>query len=198
MERVYIDCCSWDGVEYNEEIGHVIGLDLSSNYLYGSMLSNSSLFSLVHLRRLNLADNHFNSSQIPSDFGHLFGLTYLNLSSSSFSGQIPLNILVLSKLTFLDLSNNSKLHLRSLQGLVQNLTRLKDLSLKYVQISPPVPKILGNLSCLRTLDLTYCGLHGEFCEKTKCNKHSGERERERERENQESKLCEISELINQK
>ncbi|KAM3704805.1 hypothetical protein ACB098_03G032800 [Castanea mollissima] len=126
------------------------------------MLSNSSLFSLVHLRRLNLAYNHFNSSQIPSGFGRLSGLTYLNLSASSFSGQIPLNISELSKLTSLDLSYNFMLHLRSLQGLVQNLTRLKDLSLRYVQISSPVPEILGNLSCLRTLYLTRCGLHGEF------------------------------------
>ena len=162
VEGVDTDCCSWDGVECDEETGHVIGLDLSSSCLYGSMLSNSSLFSLVHLRRLNLACNDFNSSQIPPGFSRLSGLTYLNLSASSFSGQIPLNISVLSKLTFLDLSNNSKLHLRSLQGLVQNLTSLEDLSLRYVQISSPVPEILGNLSCLRTLDLTDCGLHGEF------------------------------------
>ncbi|XP_075657645.1 receptor-like protein 7 [Castanea sativa] len=162
VEGVDTDCCSWDGVECNEETGHVIGLDLSSSCLYGSVLSNSSLFSLVHLRRLNLAYNHFNSSQIPSGFSRLSGLTYLNLSASSFSGQIPLNISELSKLTSLDLSYNFMLHLRSLQGLVQNLTRLKDLSLRYVQISSPVPEILGNLSCLRTLYLTGCGLHGEF------------------------------------
>ncbi|CAL9006623.1 unnamed protein product, partial [Prunus brigantina] len=39
-------CCSWDGVECDEMTGHVIGLDLSSSYLYGSFDSNSSLFSL--------------------------------------------------------------------------------------------------------------------------------------------------------
>uniref|UniRef100_A0A7N2L5X8 Leucine-rich repeat-containing N-terminal plant-type domain-containing protein n=1 Tax=Quercus lobata TaxID=97700 RepID=A0A7N2L5X8_QUELO len=162
VEGVDTDCCSWDGVECNEETGHVIGLDLSSSCLYGSMLSNSSLFSLVHLRRLNLAYNHFNSSQIPSGFSRLSRLTYLNLSNSSFSGQIPSKFSELSKLTSLDLSFNSELHLRSLQGLVQNLTGLKDLGLRYVQISSPVPEILGNLSCLRTLYLTGCGLHGKF------------------------------------
>ena len=162
VEGVDTDCCSWDGVECDEETGHVIGLDLSFSCLYGSMLSNSSLFSLVHLRRLNLAYNDFNSSQIPSGFSRLSGLTYLNLSASSFSGQIPLNISVLSKLTSLDLSFNSELHLRSLQGLVFNLTSLKDLGLRYVQISSPVSEILGNLSCLRTIYLTGCGLHGEF------------------------------------
>ncbi|XP_065636617.1 receptor-like protein 7 [Quercus suber] len=162
VEGVDTDCCSWDGVECNEETGHVIGLDLSSSCLYGSMLSNSSLFSLVRLQRLNLAHNNFNFSQIPSGFGHLTRMTYLNLSNSSFSGQIPSKFSKLSKLTSLDLSYNSKLHLGSLQGLVQNLTSLEDLSLRYVQISSPVPEILGNLSCLRTLYLTGCGLHGEF------------------------------------
>nr|XP_023919112.1 receptor-like protein 12 [Quercus suber] len=162
VEGADTDCCLWDGVECNEETGHVIGLDLSFGCLYGSMLSNSSLFSLIHLRRLNLAYNDFNSSQIPSGFSRLSGLTYLNLSTSSFSGQIPLNISVLSKLTFLDLSYNYELHLRSLQGLVQNLPSLEDLRLSLVQISSPVPEILGNLSCLRTLDLSDCGLHGEF------------------------------------
>ncbi|KAM4119111.1 hypothetical protein ACJW30_03G035000 [Castanea mollissima] len=162
VEGVDTDCCSWDGVECNKETGHVIGLDLSSSCLYGSMLSNSSLFSLVHLRRLNLAYNRFNSSQIPSGFSRLSGLTYLNLSASSFSGQIPLNISELSKLTSLDLSYNSMLHLRSLKGLVQNLTSLEDLSLRYVQIPSPVPEILANLSSLRTLHLTDCGMYGEF------------------------------------
>ncbi|CAL8107737.1 unnamed protein product [Prunus armeniaca] len=38
-------CCSWDGVECDEMTGHVIGLDLSSSYLFGSFDSNSSLFS---------------------------------------------------------------------------------------------------------------------------------------------------------
>ena len=46
------NCCSWDGVECDEVTGHVIGLDLNSSCLYGSIDSNSSLFHLVHLQRL--------------------------------------------------------------------------------------------------------------------------------------------------
>ncbi|CAL5393882.1 unnamed protein product [Camellia sinensis] len=44
------NCCSWDGVECDEDTGHVIGLDLSSSFLHGSINSSSSLFSLVHLQ----------------------------------------------------------------------------------------------------------------------------------------------------
>jgi hypothetical protein len=31
------DCCSWDGVECDGDSSHVIGLDLSSSFLYGSI-----------------------------------------------------------------------------------------------------------------------------------------------------------------
>jgi hypothetical protein len=95
------DCCSWDGVECDEVTGHVIGLDLNSSCLYGSINSNSSLFHLVHLQRLNLADNHFNYSQIPSTVSNLSKLTYLDLSYSMFSSQIPLQVSQLSQLSSL-------------------------------------------------------------------------------------------------
>ncbi|KAM5556504.1 hypothetical protein ABKV19_024072, partial [Rosa sericea] len=77
-------CCTWDGVECDEHTGHVIGLDLRSSCLYGSIHSNSSLFSLVHLQRLNLADNHFNYSQIPTSIRNFPRLTHLDLSASVF------------------------------------------------------------------------------------------------------------------
>jgi len=126
------------------------------------MVSNSSLLRLVQLQRLNLADNDFNFSQIPSEFSRLSRLTYLNLSNSLFSGNIPSKFSDLSKLTSLDLSYNSRLHLRSLKDSVQNLTGLKDLRLRYVQISSPVPEILSNLSGLTTLYLVGNGFYGEF------------------------------------
>ncbi|XP_058202576.1 receptor-like protein 7 [Rhododendron vialii] len=95
-------CCSWDGVKCDQDTGHVIGLDLSSSFLHGSINSNSSLFTLAHLHSLNLADNEFNFSEIPSRIGHLFRLTSLNLSKSGFFGQIPSEISSLSKLVILD------------------------------------------------------------------------------------------------
>ncbi|KAF9665291.1 hypothetical protein SADUNF_Sadunf16G0107400 [Salix dunnii] len=114
------DCCSWDGVECDRDSRHVIGLDLSSSCLYGSIDSNSSLFHLVQLRRLNLADNDFKNSEIPSEIRNLSRLFHLNLSMSVFSGQIPAEILELSKLVSLDLGANSlKLQKTGLQHLVK-------------------------------------------------------------------------------
>ncbi|KAL7250033.1 hypothetical protein ACSBR1_012100 [Camellia fascicularis] len=163
------NCCSWDGVEC-DDTGHVIGLDLSSSFLHGSINSSSSLFSLVHLQRLNLAYNDFNYSRIPSEISHLSELTSLNFSSSVFSGQIPLEISKLSKLVSIDLSFNAesqysgllKLEKPGLRSLLQNLTNLKVLRLNDVSIPSEVPNTLANLTSLTTLVLENCGLQGEF------------------------------------
>ncbi|EXC34882.1 Receptor-like protein 12 [Morus notabilis] len=132
------DCCSWDGVQCDGKTGHVISLDLSSSCLYGSISSSTSLFNLKHLRMLNLADNHFNHSQVPAKLGHLADLTYLNLSNSFFSG-LPSEISLLSNLSTIDLS--------------------------YVDISSQVPEFLVNLSSLKHLLMKNCGLYGDFPEK---------------------------------
>ncbi|KAM1218676.1 hypothetical protein FF2_045275 [Malus domestica] len=159
------NCCSWDGVECHAESGRVIGLDLKSSCLYGSINSNITLFRLVHLQKLDLSDNNFNSSKIPSRLGHdLSSLSYLNLSRSAFSGQIPSEISKLSKLSTLVLSYNNGLELRKsiMRILVQNLTSIKQLHLSDVGIYSTVPDILVNASSLTSLNLSSCGLYGEF------------------------------------
>jgi Leucine-rich repeat (LRR) protein len=158
------NCCSWDGVDCDKHTGHVIGLHLTDSCLFGSIHSNSSLFRLVHLQRLDLSYNDFNQSHIPSQVRDLSRLIDLDLHSSGFSGQIPLEISQLSHLSSLDLSDNLHLELQklSLRSLVGNMTRLEKLDLSYVNISSTVPNILANLSSLTSLNLFYCGLHGEF------------------------------------
>ncbi|XP_038680878.1 receptor-like protein 7 [Tripterygium wilfordii] len=164
------DCCLWDGVVCDQHTGHVISLDLSSSCLYGSINSNSSLFNLRHLQSLDLADNHFNSSQIPSGFGSFPRLAYLNLSSSRFYGRIPLAIGGLSRLRSLDLtgdldaSNARLLKLTSpdLMWLVQNLTHIEKLHLDNVELSAAIPEMAANLSSLSSLSLYNCGLLGKF------------------------------------
>ncbi|KAM7481247.1 hypothetical protein LguiB_005830 [Lonicera macranthoides] len=165
------DCCTWDGVECDQDTGNVIGLVLNSSFLYGSIDSNSSIFNLVHLQTLNLADNDFNYSRIPSEIVRLSMLSTLDLSWSGFYGQIPSELSGLSRLVSLDLSRNNdfayyprflKLEKPGLRGLVQNLTNLKELHLSEVDISSHVPENLGNLTSLRSLRLKNCGLYGEL------------------------------------
>nr|XP_024930044.2 receptor-like protein 7 [Ziziphus jujuba var. spinosa] len=165
------NCCLWNGVQCDGKTGHVIGLDLSSSCLFGSINSNSTLFNLVHLQSLNLADNDFNSSEIPVAVGKLLGLTYLNLSHCFFWGQIPLEISHLYKLSHLDLSFNhnenvhsiiSKLRSPNLGSLLQNLTNLEVLHLSGVDLSSRVPDYLANFTSLTYLMLSDCELQGEF------------------------------------
>ncbi|XP_065848965.1 receptor-like protein 7 [Euphorbia lathyris] len=161
--KVGDDCCSWDGVACNDETGHVIGLDLSSRCLYGSINSTSPLFQLHHLRYLDLSFNNFNLSGIPPGIRSLSGLTHLNLTFSNFSGQIPSEMLELSKLVSVDLSLNSLiLRKPSLKDVAETLTNLTKLHLSCVNISSHVPQSLSNLTSLSSLLLENCSLQGEF------------------------------------
>ncbi|XP_030510462.1 receptor-like protein 53 [Cannabis sativa] len=165
------DCCMWDGVVCDEITGHVITLDLSNSYLYGSLDSNSTLFNLVHLQSLNLGNNHFNYSHIPNAINRLSMLTNLDLSGSVFSGQIPSEVSELSKLLQLSLCANIdpisqenllKLKKPNFESLILNLTSLEELCLSYVSISSIVPKSLANLTTLKSLLLKDCELKGEL------------------------------------
>ncbi|WMV56486.1 hypothetical protein MTR67_049871 [Solanum verrucosum] len=161
------DCCSWDGIICDEMTGHVIELDLSCSQLVGKIDSNSSLFQLFHLQRLNLSGNNFSNSHISPKFGRFSSLTYLDLSHSSFSGQIPSEISHLSKLQSLGLSGgdfpsflDAELRLPShdFKLLLQNLTQLRELDLSDVNISSTIP--LNFSSHLTTLRLEGTGLKG--------------------------------------
>lgn len=163
------NCCSWNGIECDEDTGYVVGLDVSSSCLYGSINSNNTLFRLVHLQSLDLADNHFNFSQIPTAISQLSGLTYLNLSFSKFFGQVPIEISYLSKLAFLDLSHNYNATHRflslgnfNLSSLLRNLTSLEFLDLDSIDLSSTLPHFLSNFSSLKSLLLRNCKLYGDF------------------------------------
>uniref|UniRef100_A0A6N2KLT7 Uncharacterized protein n=1 Tax=Salix viminalis TaxID=40686 RepID=A0A6N2KLT7_SALVM len=158
------DCCSWDGVTCNMKTGHVIGLALRCSMLHGTLHSNSTLFFLHHLQKLDLSHNNFNRSVISSSFGQLLHLTHLNLSSSNFAGQVPPEISHLFRLASLDLSDNSlMLEPISFSKLAQNLTQLRELNLDYVDMSLVAPSSFMNLSSsLTSLKLRRCGLQGEL------------------------------------
>ncbi|KAI5570062.1 hypothetical protein BDE02_11G000300 [Populus trichocarpa] len=159
------DCCSWDGVTCDMKTGHVTGLDLPCSMLYGTLHSNSTLFSLHHLQKLDLSDNNFNFSHISSRFGQFSNLTLLNLNYSVFAGQVPSEISHLSKLVSLDLSQNDDLSLEpiSFDKLVRNLTKLRELNLASVNMSLVAPNSLTNLSSsFSSLSLGGCGLQGKF------------------------------------
>ncbi|XVE80505.1 hypothetical protein DITRI_Ditri14bG0145300 [Diplodiscus trichospermus] len=104
---------------------------------------------------------------MPSEFGTFTSLAYLNLSNTGFSGKVPSHLSHLSKLVSLDLSGNIfqllEIEEHTLEGLVQNLTEVRQLSFHGIDMSSSNPNLLMNLSSsLRSLDLSYCDLRGKF------------------------------------
>ncbi|XP_062000138.1 receptor-like protein 20 isoform X2 [Rosa rugosa] len=152
------NCCTWDGVECDEHTGHVIGLDLRSSCLYGSIHSNSSLFRLVHLQRLNLADNHFNYSQIPTSIRNFPRLTHLDLSASVFSGPVPDSFANLTKLSVFRISTS--LLTGPIPSWLGNFSELEYLDFGYNKLSGSIPTSFSNLTDLQILYLQSNNLSG--------------------------------------
>ncbi|XP_030966959.1 receptor-like protein 9DC3 isoform X2 [Quercus lobata] len=156
-------CCNWDGVKCDKNTSHVVGLDLSSSWLMGHYHSNNTLFFLPNLRKLNLADNWFNRSLSPSEFGNFKSLTHLNLSLSVFAGQIPFEISQLSSLVSLDLNGLLLIKAPVWKRVIGNLTQLRELILDRTNMSSIRPNSLMNLSSsLTTLSLCECDLQGKL------------------------------------
>ncbi|KAL2330706.1 hypothetical protein Fmac_018287 [Flemingia macrophylla] len=162
------DGCEWRGVTCDEE-GHVIGLDLSGESIYGGFDNSSSLFSLQNLQTLNLVGNNF-SSKVPSGFNKLKNLTYLNLSYAGFVGQIPIEISYLTRLVTLDISSVSflfgqplKLENFDLQTLVQNLTMIRQFYMDGVIVTAKANEwcnALLKLVSLQEQSMSNCNLSG--------------------------------------
>ncbi|XVF18860.1 hypothetical protein REPUB_Repub11eG0059500 [Reevesia pubescens] len=172
------DCCLWDGISCDSISGQVISLDLSCSWLSGTLPSNSSLFLLSHLQSLDLSFNDFKNSKISSNFGGFASLTHLDLSHSSFYGRVPYEISNLSKLLLLDLSSllanpipgntfekTLKLEKSTLNGIVRNLTEVREIILDGIDMSLVDPKTFMNLSySLTFFSMQYCDLRGKFPE----------------------------------
>ncbi|GKV50830.1 hypothetical protein SLEP1_g57516 [Rubroshorea leprosula] len=159
-----IDCCSWDGVSCDNVTGHVIALNLSCSFLYGTFPSNSTLFFLKNLQSLNLALNDFRHSKIPSEISQFTRLKHLDVSYSQFSGQVPREIAHLPKLVSLNLSNfDLILETTTFKNLVHNLSEVREIVLEGVNMTSVNPRFFMNLSSsLTTLHLWESALRGNF------------------------------------
>ena len=80
-----------NGVWCDNSTGAVTKIQLTA-CLSGTLKPNSSLFGFHQLRHLDLSNNNFISSTLPSKFGNLNRLEVLILSSNGLLGQVPSSI----------------------------------------------------------------------------------------------------------
>ncbi|XP_024004360.1 receptor-like protein 12 [Eutrema salsugineum] len=144
------DCCSWDGISCDSKSGVVVELDLEDSFLNGPLRTNSSLFRLQHLQRLNLGRNNL-SGILPNSISNLKYLRTLTLFGCNFFGKIPSSLGYLSYLTDLDLMGND--FTGEIPDSLGNLNRLTRLILGHNKLNGNFPLVLLNMSELIEIDL---------------------------------------------
>ncbi|XP_017979844.1 PREDICTED: LRR receptor-like serine/threonine-protein kinase FLS2 [Theobroma cacao] len=140
-----IDCCLWDGVSCDNITGQVISLDLSCSWLSGTLPSNSSLFLLSHLQRLDLSFNDFKKSKISSKVAVE---PVLKLEQSTLSG-IVRNLTEVRDI-FLEGIDMSLVDPNSFMNLSYSLTSL---SLTSCDLRGTFPENILNLANIKYLTL---------------------------------------------
>ncbi|CAL9221958.1 unnamed protein product, partial [Arabidopsis halleri] len=148
-----VDCCSWDGVTCDANLGKVISLELISlsTATNTSLKSSScSLLKLQHLRELRLSKCNLHG-EIPSSIGNLSHLTYLDLSLNRLVGEVPASIGNLNQLKYMGMWGN---HLRgNIPTSFANLTKLSQLELYENQLTGALV-VLANLTGLTYIALS--------------------------------------------
>ncbi|EEF34953.1 serine-threonine protein kinase, plant-type, putative [Ricinus communis] len=140
--------CSWTGVFCNKLNHRVLGLNLSSLGVSGSI--SPYIGNLSFLQSLELQNNQL-TGIIPDEICNLSRLRVMNMNSNNLRGSILPNISKLSELRVLDLSMNRITG--KITDELSSLTKLQVLNLGRNAFSGTIPPSLANLSSLEDLIL---------------------------------------------
>ncbi|KAG5592172.1 hypothetical protein H5410_042686 [Solanum commersonii] len=132
------------------KLNKLIRLDLSSNYLRGSILEY--IDNLTAITQLTIPDNSF-TGNVPSTIGKLNKLNYLSLSSNYFEGSIPDIFANFSELSALVFDTNN--FTGSFPCSIATLTRLVNLELQNNLLTGSLPSNIRGFQQLQALDLSF-------------------------------------------
>ncbi|KAH7855993.1 hypothetical protein Vadar_031418 [Vaccinium darrowii] len=162
------DCCNWKGIQCDGSTSHVIKLDLVSLDPNAMPMEakevNSSLVELKNLKHLDLSGNNFHYIQIPTFFGSMTSLRYLNLSNSNFSGKVPHHLGNVSSLMVLDLNyiDQKSLTIDDFTW-VSRLSSLQYLDASGIDLSQALSlNVILNMLTLTELRLSSCELRSSL------------------------------------
>ncbi|KAK9725012.1 hypothetical protein RND81_05G115600 [Saponaria officinalis] len=142
--------CNWAGVICGHKHRRVIGLELYSSGLSGTI--SPFIGNLSFLQRINLDDNSL-SGPIPQEIGRLFRLKVLLLRNNTLVGGIPANLSRCVNLQSLALGG-SKLGGNVPIGL-QSLSKLTQLDFFECNLTGPLFNIIQNLTSLQLIYADY-------------------------------------------
>ncbi|KAK4285846.1 hypothetical protein QN277_002486 [Acacia crassicarpa] len=166
------------------EVATLKDLVLEDN-LFGGPLPHS-LGNLTNLRRIRLSANNFTGT-IPETYGNLKNLIDFSIDGSTLSGKIPNFIGNWTELLYMDmegtgmegpipstislLTNLKELRISDLKGTttmafpnLKNLKSLERLILRNCFITGPIPIYIGEMTNLKTFDLSFNMLAGSIPE----------------------------------
>ncbi|CAH2034360.1 unnamed protein product [Thlaspi arvense] len=140
-----------------DELGNLTSLTilfLASNQFTGSL--PTTLARLVNLEKFKISDNNFTGT-IPEYIGNWSRLQRLHLSASGLKGPIPDAVAGLENL--IELSISDTIGIDSFPNISSKA--IKNLILRNVSMSGPIPSYIWSKPNLRTLDLSFNKLTGE-------------------------------------
>ncbi len=149
--------CTWRGVECEETQSNVIGLNLDSNHLDGTL--PSSIRNLTKARFLIFAGNDLRGP-IPPEIGELTDLQAIYLQANHFTGNIPTSFASLKKLTYLGAYGNELSG--KLPSHLAGMLALEELYLSENQFDGTIPSELAQLTNLKVLELNTNRLTGNI------------------------------------
>ncbi|KAJ8532208.1 hypothetical protein K7X08_012131 [Anisodus acutangulus] len=158
------------------QLRHLKHLDLSRNYLNGSIPSQWASLRLLDLsfmgnhlsgpfpkvltrittlRNLSIEGNRF-SGTIPPEIGNMVHMEKLVLSSNEFTGALPATLAKLSNLTDLRISDNN--FTGKIPKFISSWTKIVKLHIQGCGLEGPIPSAISSLTSL--LDLRISDLKG--------------------------------------